>query len=33
MIVGFSSYPVQTSDLLTAVLGELWSTVRAALGD
>jgi CubicO group peptidase (beta-lactamase class C family) len=32
MVVGFSSYPVQTSDLLTAVLGELWSTVRAALG-
>jgi CubicO group peptidase (beta-lactamase class C family) len=32
MIVGFSSYPVQTSELLTAVLGELWSTVRAALG-
>src|SRR4051812_14595713 len=32
MVVGFSSYPVQTHDLLTAVLRELWSTVREALG-
>ena len=32
MIVGFSSYPVQTHDLLTATQRELWSTVRRALG-
>jgi CubicO group peptidase (beta-lactamase class C family) len=32
MIVGFSSYPVQTHDLLTATQRELWSTVRGALG-
>jgi CubicO group peptidase (beta-lactamase class C family) len=32
MIVGFSSYPVQTHALLSAALGELWSTVRAAVG-
>jgi CubicO group peptidase (beta-lactamase class C family) len=31
MIVGFSSYPVQTHELLTATLNELWSTVRTAL--
>jgi len=31
MIVGFSSYPVQTHDLLSATLEELWSTIRAAL--
>ncbi|MDQ1484107.1 MAG: hypothetical protein QOF35_2183 [Actinomycetota bacterium] len=31
MIVGFSSYPVQTHELLTATLNELWSTVRSAL--
>ena len=30
MIVGFSSYPVQTHALLSATLNELWSTVRAA---
>jgi len=32
VVVGFSSYPVQTHDLLTATLRELWSTVRRALG-
>jgi CubicO group peptidase (beta-lactamase class C family) len=31
MIVGFSSYPVQTHDLLSATLRELWSTIRVAL--
>ena len=31
MIVGFSSYPVQTHDLLSATQSELWSTVRDAL--
>ncbi|MEP6815161.1 MAG: hypothetical protein ABI873_06395 [Marmoricola sp.] len=31
MIVGFSSFPVQTHELLTACLGELWSTIRGAL--
>ena len=31
MIVGFSSYPVQTHPLLSAALGELWSTVRGAV--
>jgi CubicO group peptidase (beta-lactamase class C family) len=31
MIVGFSSYPVQTHELLSATLRELWSTVRGAL--
>jgi CubicO group peptidase (beta-lactamase class C family) len=31
MIVGFSSYPVQTHALLSATLRELWSGVRAAL--
>lgn len=31
MIVGFSSYPVQTHDLLSATRQELWSTVRKAL--
>ena len=31
MIVGFSSYPVQTHALLGATLGELWTTVRRAL--
>ncbi len=31
MIVGFSSYPVQTSELLSATQRELWSTVRTAL--
>jgi CubicO group peptidase (beta-lactamase class C family) len=31
MIVGFSSYPVQTHDLLTATLDELWSVVAGAL--
>jgi CubicO group peptidase (beta-lactamase class C family) len=30
MIVGFSSYPVQTHALLSATLNELWSTIRAA---
>lgn len=33
MIVGFSSYPVQTHDLLSATQSELWSTVRDALRD
>jgi CubicO group peptidase (beta-lactamase class C family) len=31
MIVGFSSYPHQTHVLLSATMGELWSTIRAAL--
>jgi CubicO group peptidase (beta-lactamase class C family) len=31
MIVGFSSYPVQTHPLLSATMRALWSTVRAAL--
>ncbi len=31
MVVGFSSYPTQTHPLLTAALGELWSTLRTAL--
>ncbi len=31
MIVGFSSYPVQTHDLLSATLRELWSTIRKEL--
>ena len=31
MIVGFSSYPVQTHALLGATLRELWTTVRGAL--
>ena len=31
MIVGFSSYPVQTHALLGATLAELWTTVRGAL--
>jgi CubicO group peptidase (beta-lactamase class C family) len=31
MIVGFSSYPVQTHALLGATLGELWTTVRRAV--
>lgn len=31
MITGFSSFPVQTHPLLSATLGELWSTIRAAL--
>jgi len=30
MIVGFSSYPVQTHALLSATMNELWSTIRAA---
>ncbi len=29
MIVGFSSYPVQTHPLLSATLRQLWETVRA----
>jgi len=33
MIVGFSSYPVQTHDLLSATQQELWSTVRKAVAD
>lgn len=33
MIVGFSSYPVQTHALLSATQRELWTTVRAALVD
>jgi len=31
VIVGLSSYPVQTHDLLSATLAELWSTVRGAV--
>ena len=31
MIVGFSSYPVQTHELLSATTRELWSTLRVAL--
>lgn len=31
MVVGFSSYPAQTHPQLSAALGGLWSTVRAAL--
>ena len=31
MIVGFSSYPVQTHALLGATLAELWTTIRGAL--
>jgi CubicO group peptidase (beta-lactamase class C family) len=31
MIVGFSSYPVQTHELLSATTRELWSTLRRAL--
>src|SRR4051812_3841770 len=31
VIVGFSSYPHQTHALLSATMGELWSTIRAAL--
>jgi CubicO group peptidase (beta-lactamase class C family) len=31
MIVGFSSYPHQTHALLSATMGELWSTIRAVL--
>jgi hypothetical protein len=31
MIVGFSSYPVQTHPLLSATQRELWSVVRGAL--
>lgn len=31
MIVGFSSYPVQTHELLSATMRELWSTLRVAL--
>jgi CubicO group peptidase (beta-lactamase class C family) len=30
MIVGFSSFPVQTHELLTATMNELWTTVRRA---
>ncbi len=33
MIVGYSSYPVQTHDLLSATLSELWSTIRRALAE
>jgi CubicO group peptidase (beta-lactamase class C family) len=33
MVVGFSSYPVQTHDLLSATMRELWSTIRTALAD
>jgi CubicO group peptidase (beta-lactamase class C family) len=33
MIVGFSSYPVQTHALLSATLHELWSTIRAAAAE
>lgn len=32
MIVGFSSYPQQTAELLSATQHELWSTIRSALG-
>jgi CubicO group peptidase (beta-lactamase class C family) len=31
MIIGFSSYPVQTHELLSAAQRELWSVVRGAL--
>ena len=31
MIAGFSSFPVQTHPLLSACMGELWSTIRGAL--
>jgi len=33
MIVGFSSYPVQTHPLLSATMNELWSTIRTAAAD
>lgn len=31
MIVGFSSFPVQTHDLLSATMRELWTTIREAV--
>ncbi len=33
MIVGFSSFPVQTSELLSATMRELWTGVRRALAE